>query len=343
MMQEEDFDYDQGIYDDLNLLDDEDMVPDFTPLDDTSNFDTSSALDTSEAPPVPPIPASATATSGPKTPAKEDKHSTKEKSTSKKDAAATGALDEPPSPVLAKKTPSRKPTIDSTKVEPPTKLSNAKQPSSESVPTVVAPPSASKPVTLPPIRYAAAAAAAVAPATAPSVPAPTPAAAAPAGLTAQSSSAPAPATETAEEEAKTEEASVPAVVDLGESPAPGLESQQTNVSRPCALSPRPELTPIKGPRTTPAPRFGQRIADRPCAPAVVEPIVPCNITHDERRVTEPRRWCHFASASSSRIWQPRRVIESGSGCRCRVFRQPGVSSGRARQLDAELRHGQGYV
>lgn len=89
-----------------------------------------------------------------KTPAKEDK---KDRSGSMSASASAarpslstpGVPDEPPSPILSKKQPSRKSTLDSTKVELPSK--STKQ---DSVPPV--PVSAATKTSLPPIRYAAA-------------------------------------------------------------------------------------------------------------------------------------------------------------------------------------------
>ncbi|GFZ51447.1 General negative regulator of transcription subunit 3 [Saitozyma sp. JCM 24511] len=197
---EEDFDFDQGIYDELNLQDEDEMMPDYAHGDDTSNLDSASLIDASDVPP----------SSAPKTPAKEEKE---KKSTPAAKSSSAVADDQPPSPVSAKKQPSRKSTMDTTKQEMP-KLPI--KPFAEPVPPVpaaapVAAPAASapppKPVALPPIRYAAAAAAAVAG----SAPAAAPAAA----PTAQS-----PVTEAvaSPSEAKVEPAPVPEEA-LAESPA----------------------------------------------------------------------------------------------------------------------------
>nr|XP_019009665.1 uncharacterized protein I206_05224 [Kwoniella pini CBS 10737]OCF48446.1 hypothetical protein I206_05224 [Kwoniella pini CBS 10737] len=137
---EEDFDYDQGLYDELNLQEEEDYIHDYGHVDDLSNVDEASVADVSES-----VSSSAPA---PKTPAKEEP-------TAKKGTPASKAsIDEPPSPVSAKKVPSRKATMETKK-------------STESIPPVP-PPATTIPVptpkatALPPIRYAAAAAAAVA-------------------------------------------------------------------------------------------------------------------------------------------------------------------------------------
>ncbi|BEI83059.1 hypothetical protein CcaverHIS002_0309270 [Cutaneotrichosporon cavernicola] len=131
---EEDFDFDLGIYDDLNL---QDVEEEYNPADyghtaeDSSNIDTSSVADTLETPS--------------KTPKEERK--------SKRLAAASTAAedDTPPSPVTTK---SRK--KDKEKKEKEFKA----EPAAPEPPTPVQAPPA-KPAPLPPIRYAAAAAAAV--------------------------------------------------------------------------------------------------------------------------------------------------------------------------------------
>jgi CCR4-NOT transcription complex subunit 3 len=155
--QDEDFDYDTGIYDDLNLMDEEDFTADFAHNDEAS-LDGASLVDSTEA-----------TSTLPKTPAKDEalsKKSTPATKTKKKDSLSvtTGddhgsAVDDahaPSSPVLSKKATSRKSTMDSTKVETPTKGGIPPVPP---VPAVAATPVKAA---LPPIRYAAAAAAAVA-------------------------------------------------------------------------------------------------------------------------------------------------------------------------------------
>jgi CCR4-NOT transcription complex subunit 3 len=120
--QDEDFDYDTGIYDDLNLMDEEDFTADFAHNDEAS-LDGASLVDSTEA-----------TSTLPKTPAKDEalsKKSTPATKTKKKDSLSvtTGddhgsAVDDahaPSSPVLSKKATSRKSTMDSTKVETPTK------------------------------------------------------------------------------------------------------------------------------------------------------------------------------------------------------------------------------
>lgn len=158
---EEDFDYDTGIYDELNLQEEEDYLQgDFSHNDDLSNLDSVSVLDSADVP---------------KTPAKEEKE---RKSTPAKQAPPSTTDETPPSPVLSKKTISRKTTLDSTKAEPvklPAKSAEAAPPVPP-LPAAAATAPTPKATALPPIRYAAAAAAAVAPAASssslPTVPAP---------------------------------------------------------------------------------------------------------------------------------------------------------------------------
>ncbi|WWC91386.1 uncharacterized protein L201_006330 [Kwoniella dendrophila CBS 6074] len=141
---EEDFDFDQGIYDELNLQEEEDYIHDYGHVDDSSNVDDASVADITES----------ISTGAPKTPAKEEPP--KQKSTPASKATSTTTHDDtPPSPVSAKKVPSRKSTMET------------KAKSTENVPPVPpipasAPVPTPKAAALPPIRYAAAAAAAVA-------------------------------------------------------------------------------------------------------------------------------------------------------------------------------------
>ncbi|WVQ81648.1 hypothetical protein IAT38_003773 [Cryptococcus sp. DSM 104549] len=144
---EEDFDFDNGIYDELNLQEEEDFMPDFGAHDDTSNHDTASIADPEPTPP--PAPA-------PKTPAKEDKKdkaaSTPAKEDKKDEVSAHG------SPVVGKKTPTRKSTLESKSAQAAPPL----PPVTPAKENAQAGPTPAKPAPLPPIRYAAAAAAAVA-------------------------------------------------------------------------------------------------------------------------------------------------------------------------------------
>ncbi|WWD21021.1 hypothetical protein CI109_105502 [Kwoniella shandongensis] len=154
---EEDFDFDNGIYDELNLQEEEDYMPELG-HDDGSQLDTASLADVDTAPT--PAPA-------PKTPAKEEPP--KKVTPAAKTTSSTSIHDDtPPSPVAARKTPSRKATLESKAAEPLTAKTPAKTepvpplPTSVSTPTPAPAPATVKPAALPPIRYAAAAAAAVA-------------------------------------------------------------------------------------------------------------------------------------------------------------------------------------
>ncbi|WRT68895.1 uncharacterized protein IL334_005877 [Kwoniella shivajii] len=157
---EEDFDFDQGIYDELNLQEEEDYIHDYGHVDDSSNIDEEASIADVSENLNPPPPAA------PKTPAKEEIVVKKTTPASK----APSTDDTPPSPVSAKKTPSRKATLE-TKAKtaepipqvpaisnpvpvPATAPAPLATPATAPVPTLKA--------ALPPIRYAAAAAAAVA-------------------------------------------------------------------------------------------------------------------------------------------------------------------------------------
>ncbi|KAK8843453.1 hypothetical protein IAR55_007110 [Kwoniella newhampshirensis] len=158
---EEDFDFDNGIYDELNLQEEEDYMPELG-HDDGSQIDSSSIAD------VEPTPAPALAPApAPKTPAKEEPPK-KATPAAKATPSASAQDDTPPSPVAAKKTPSRKATMESKSAESSSVKVLAKSepvpplPNVTSTPTPAAALATVKPAALPPIRYAAAAAAAVA-------------------------------------------------------------------------------------------------------------------------------------------------------------------------------------
>ena len=185
LSQDEEFEEDEGIYDDLNLIDEEDFGVDAAGNDDTSNLDSASVADPLEP--------------APKTPAK-DMGKDKDDPESKKRAtpgsrtvsmstsqpvitpssvpaaaaaAASGSalVDDPPSPIAGRKIPLRKPTLEKPAITTTPSSHEKKTLESGGTPSTIAPmttpvstttatPPAAK--TLPPIRYAAAAAAAVA-------------------------------------------------------------------------------------------------------------------------------------------------------------------------------------
>ncbi|ORX38920.1 Not1 N-terminal domain, CCR4-Not complex component-domain-containing protein [Kockovaella imperatae] len=175
---EEDFEEDEGIYDELNLVDEDDYTGDLH-NDETSNLDSASVADTVDTAPLP----------LPKTPAKDDKDSggghkkttpasrSLSMSQGTSGPSAVAALEDPPSPIAGKKQPVRKTTAETKPAATPEKAAVKTDASSKEIPAA-AQPTGTTPVTktLPPIRYAAAAAAAVAsqiPAM-PTVPAPVP-------------------------------------------------------------------------------------------------------------------------------------------------------------------------
>ncbi|BGP55850.1 hypothetical protein JCM8202_002659 [Rhodotorula sphaerocarpa] len=142
---EEDFEEDEGIYDELNLEDEEDMFQ-IGQEDHHSSHDSQSLADSEPAPPVPPIP---------KTPAK-----TKSAPPPEEESKPTPAKATP-----AKPTPQKKASLDSSSTSraPPSSSAAAQTTPLRSV----SGPASSQPAprttpapALPPIRYAAAAAAA---------------------------------------------------------------------------------------------------------------------------------------------------------------------------------------
>ncbi|KPV75020.1 uncharacterized protein RHOBADRAFT_31870 [Rhodotorula graminis WP1] len=180
---EEDFEEDEGIYDELNLEDEEDafgMVQD----DHHSSHESASVAD-EPAPPVPPIPKTPAKSGPPPAAAKEDE----QKTPAKPKAAAVA-------------TPQKKASLDSTSssssrppAAAPTPSRSVSGPASASAARGAAAASSSPAPPLPPIRYAAAAAAANA-AASPSVSSPS-GTGAPPGLSAPSPAVSAPASSSA--------------------------------------------------------------------------------------------------------------------------------------------------
>ncbi|WVQ75367.1 hypothetical protein IAR50_004986 [Cryptococcus sp. DSM 104548] len=148
---EDDFDFDNGIYDELNLQEEEDYLHDFGVHEDHDEEEEPEAEPEPE--PSPP----------PKTPAKSTPHRL---SKSDKDHDERDDFASP----LNKKTPSRKSTVDKEKKERDKKEERERKDKEREErerekaiedKNVQAGPTPSKPAPLPPIRYAAAAAAAV--------------------------------------------------------------------------------------------------------------------------------------------------------------------------------------
>ncbi|GAA5820626.1 hypothetical protein JCM11251_003082 [Rhodosporidiobolus azoricus] len=232
---EEDFEEDEGIYDELNLEDEEDQFQ-IGQDDHQSSHDSVSVAD-EPAPPVPPIP---------KTPAKSDpKPSPKE---------------EEKTPVKPKPaaSPTKKLSLDATSSRP--SAAPATTPSrSVSTSAPAARPSPAPAPPLPPIRYAAAAAAAAAnapsvssPSTAPAVSSPAVAAASapPPGLSAPSPAPPVPVV-TAQQENKAEAASTASSA----AASPALAPAATQ-------SPAPSTVPSQAP-ATPAPQSASAASPQP--------------------------------------------------------------------------------
>lgn len=134
---EEDFDYDTGIYDELNLQDVEDeYVGDFAAhAEDSSTIDSASIADIQET----------------KTPTKEDK----------KSKSSVHGDDQPPSPVQSKRGKKAKEEKAEAKAAAKAAEAAAAAAAAVAAAAIATPPTPAKPAPLPPIRYAAAAAAAV--------------------------------------------------------------------------------------------------------------------------------------------------------------------------------------
>jgi len=219
--QEEDFEEDEGIYDELNLEDEEDafgMVQD----DHHSSHESASVAD-EPAPPVPPIPKTPAKSGPPPAAAKEDE----QKTPAKPKAAAVA-------------TPQKKASLDSTSssssrppAAAPTPSRSVSGPASASAARAAAAASSSPAPPLPPIRYAAAAAAANA-AASPTVSSPS---GAPPGLSAPSPAASAPASSSAADASAASQASSAAPSPMLAAPSAPSPSLSPAVRPPFSLLP----------------------------------------------------------------------------------------------------------
>ncbi|GAA5897982.1 hypothetical protein JCM8208_003215 [Rhodotorula glutinis] len=230
---EEDFEEDEGIYDELNLEDEEDafgMIQD----DHHSSHESASVAD-EPAPPVPPIPKTPAKSGPPPSAAKEDE----QKTPAKPKAAAVA-------------TPQKKASLDSTSSSSsrppaavPTPSRSVSGPASASAARAAAASSPAPP--LPPIRYAAAAAAANA-AASPAVSSPS---GAPPGLSAPSPASSAPASSSAPDASVASQASSAA-------PSPMLAAPS---------APSPSLSPAPASAAPPSPSPAPSSADAAAAAA----------------------------------------------------------------------------
>ncbi|GAA5833194.1 hypothetical protein JCM9279_001450 [Rhodotorula babjevae] len=225
---EEDFEEDEGIYDELNLEDEEDafgMVQD----DHHSSHESASVAD-EPAPPVPPIPKTPAKSGPPPAAAKEDEQKTPAK---------------PKAMVAA--TPQKKASLDSTSssssrppAAAPTPSRSVSGPASASAARAATAASSSPAPPLPPIRYAAAAAAANA-AASPTVSSPS---GAPPGLSAPSPAASAPASSSAPDASVASQASSAApspMLAAPSAPSPSLSPAPASAALP-SPSPAPPST-----------------------------------------------------------------------------------------------------
>ncbi|POY75113.1 hypothetical protein BMF94_1743 [Rhodotorula taiwanensis] len=235
---EEDFEEDEGIYDELNLEDEEDMFQ-IGQDDHHSSHDSQSVADSEPAPPVPPIPKTpAKKTTAPPPPADEDS----------KPAASTRATP-------AKATPQKKASLDSTSSArvPASSSSSSHAAAATTTPLrSVSGPASSHPAprttpapALPPIRYAAAAAAANA-SSSPSVATasvPTPASSAPAPASVASPALPPPGLSAPGPAAEKDASLSPAPATVATEPSPTPSPAPTQTAAPSSASPAPSSAP----------------------------------------------------------------------------------------------------
>jgi len=339
-MQEEDFDYDAGIYDDLNLQDEEDFTQEFLHNDDVSNLDSESVTDPSDAP---------------KTPAKEERE---KKLTPTSKTVVTPLDEQPPSPV-AKKQPLRKPTMEgkpepvsAAAPAPPVAPSKLPPKPVEPTPIAVAPPP--KPAALPPIRYAAAAAAAVAgsqsTATVPTVPIPAPAPTVPASLPSPVEAIASPAKPKKEPSLPPAPAEAP-VSEEKQSPIPASESPlavspsprpaqsplpQVNVSSPLILA-ESSVEYLLGSRA-PATSWHTSLTITCTSILFTGSCRPIHVASNRQRDLPSRSCWLFAPTAwlcTSRGELPRRI--------CLFWPKPKTTSRRTRKPHAKLRCGEGAL
>lgn len=178
---EEDFEEDEGIYDELNL-DDEDMFG--VHGDDPHSTHDSASMPDDPAPPPPPPPVAKPAPA----PVKEEKKAKKEPVAAAAPTAAAPATATSTAPAAKKE--STKPAAKETPAKEAPKPAVPAAPAATSSSTSVSTPAPARPAQLPPIRYAAAAAGASATVTspAPAVTSPSASAQGPSGLAAPSPS-----------------------------------------------------------------------------------------------------------------------------------------------------------
>lgn len=272
---EEDFEEDEGIYDELNLDEQEEAFGMGERDDVLSSHDSMSVADTSElTPPIaPPI----------RTPAKSVKPP-------ERSSSASTAKDAPALPLASTATPEeggeksptatktktsttgqRKPTLDGTAQRPtglsgPTRALSGSQPSSSATTTTT---TTRVPAVLPPIRYAAAAASAVA--------LPQAAAAASPAATAGSSIAPSSANN------QTTAASTPTAIAPATITSPTSTIPPTSTLSQASQAPADALSPTPAPKAAPATLISD-VAPSP-APSYASVPVRQEDDHDESTLT----------------------------------------------------------
>ncbi|GAA6042050.1 hypothetical protein JCM8097_004080 [Rhodosporidiobolus ruineniae] len=253
---EEDFEEDEGIYDELNLEDEEDQFQ-IGQEDHQSSHDSQSVAD-EPAPPIPPIP---------KTPAKSDSPTKPEEKTPAKAKPAP-----PPAP-----SPTKKPSLDATSSTPARPSAAPATTPSRSVSGAAA---ASTPRTtaasaappLPPIRYAAAAAAAnvSSPSAAPAVSSPAVAAAPPPELATSAAPTAPPVPIVTSEETKPA-APEPASLASSAAPSPALAPASGGTSSISSQAPATPAPSSSADAASPAPPASLSAASTSDAPSSQPP------------------------------------------------------------------------
>ncbi|KAF8591557.1 hypothetical protein K439DRAFT_1644221 [Ramaria rubella] len=259
---EEDFDEDEGIYDELNLDEEEEA---FGLAGDDNESDSDTGSENEDVPPRTPL-----------------KDSSK-KSTHDDESVSSSRKDEPSSPIMKRQPPANV-TLQLRTPKPPPAANFAQQPMASILKHGLAPP-LRPPASLPPIRYAAAAAAAVtpqpvsnqqspptsAPSAITSLPAPSSSSDSSTGLPGQSSSIPVASTPTDQQSSAA-------------APSPSLTHPSVSATSPLlsSASLSHQLAPSQGSRATPPPDSLESSGSSPSSSHALSEVIPAATSSPQR-------------------------------------------------------------
>ncbi|KAF8529150.1 Not1 N-terminal domain, CCR4-Not complex component-domain-containing protein [Hysterangium stoloniferum] len=264
---EEDFDEDEGIYDELNLDEEEEA---FGWVGDDNDSDSDAVSDNEDLPL--------------RTPLKESS----KKSSRDDESVSSSRKDEPPSPILKRQPPNVTLQLRTPKL--PQTPNFAQQPMA-SILKHGLPPAPRPPATLPPIRYAAAAAAAVAPQTGPIQTASTPPAAValtPSQLNHTADVVTSPST------------TYTSNVDQASAPAPSPSLTHPSISGPSPMlssaSVSQQPPPSQGSRSTPPPDSLESPGNSPSSSHALSEVAPAATSSPQRRPSQAGQQDYHSSS-----------------------------------------------